>query len=1358
MEMFSIGSNDTGNDTSENNVTSTDTEEETSETSEITDMSNLRARIHGVEYPIVQGLTLSEEYNEQLDSGSLILSHVEKIENLKPYDDVYIYNGEFNGFNNYEKDTYNLSFTTDKNIYDGTWGVSFNAADIDLVNATVVDQVYVIFYVYDSSTGDTYQKEDYYQYTPTKYTLSPVNDSTLPSFMFDEDQESQLMIAKIPNESYVGISITSMYVEVPADKPELPSFYRHMLVDQFTENRHRLTDNYYEYTIQLFSETKGLETIPLPNIGLTQSINYDKKISVYDYLVKYVDMYSPLIKIKSDTASNTWIYRKKYTLSSDLKNIFSDVFAPNFSLTNPNLRELLSQLFIVKDRIPYVFNNEIRALDITARNGTFDTAGVSFISSSMTSDNFCDNLRREYNNALSQANSAHTVEYLGFRNSDEALMTIENMRLETTYPIYKINKVLMCYYKKVKIAHTGGSRYVQFLCKQDITKLVKLNSERNLLSKDWDNFENDNPPTNIDELAEYKLATVGYDIGSKYITGWGTKYTYPVYIWDSTKSYIENIASYVDYWNPFGIYNYGYIVNKLNSGEAIEFPTSKDEFLDNLIAPDFKDSDSSLDWDQNSASKLKGIFFQVDYEAFYNGAIIHSKDNSKGDITSNDNSSSALTLLEKDGLFEKEKINRFGNKTITIPARYNSLDGTEAINKLQALGSVYEDDNIIYHREYSIFGNAVKCTYYAVKDYVLKNYYTSVFSKLRTYNLMSYSDSVRRAENKKMFLLLSKDNCYYESENKKFKFSEFNGNNPLPTLVSFFKPSLKANSIDNFSYPDKINYGYISFTKDGETSKYACDLNAFVSGTSLCFNLSMFDNAAAGVYISDPMPEYDTSNPFYVENDYTGSVQSWYLLVDDSETGFTENLGFYVCHHDNTDIDDEVVEYDEDVVSEAYEKLLALPKIPDSDNTNIIGDDYTINKDNKEQIDMTFQIEPITDSDDVMFTSYLMKLSDLIVDYPKIEEEYTVEDNVALDKKIYSIACVSKFWDGAFAQYTPTIILKVENSLIDVIHDGDQTYYKRFSFGPRTFITQNEYYFEIHKIVSITSSKMVVSGTQRCKVFKVLSASNYVTLTFVDTDVEMELYPTNIHDGDVNHSNYTYFSNAKITAESTDIYTPIVYTDYFGNKVTWKEDGHFASFEYAGNSDYTFEYDSDGVNLIGVGNSEISSIGVNVTGDTIPKTYYKNMYLVESEDFMSKTVVYDEYKEGTLDVSDLSVSDVISYQEDDNGVPYLKIDLTNVSDTTNSLQYWYLYTVRENEDKTLGTADISNSTYKFVFGVNISDSDRENGYIKVYLSLLSNRETEILDTNHLAIGTNYNYTKNSEDIKYNTMQYYTEDE
>ena len=59
----------------------------------------LKCKINGIEYEgkLVQGNTFSEEYNETLDSASIFLSQIPKME-INPYDDVYIYNENYEGY------------------------------------------------------------------------------------------------------------------------------------------------------------------------------------------------------------------------------------------------------------------------------------------------------------------------------------------------------------------------------------------------------------------------------------------------------------------------------------------------------------------------------------------------------------------------------------------------------------------------------------------------------------------------------------------------------------------------------------------------------------------------------------------------------------------------------------------------------------------------------------------------------------------------------------------------------------------------------------------------------------------------------------------------------------------------------------------------------------------------------------------------------------------------------------------------------------------------------------------------------------------------------------------------------------
>ena len=64
--------------------------------------------------------------------------------------------------------------------------------------------------------------------------------------------------------------------------------------------------------------------------------------------------------------------------------------------------------------------------------------------------------------------------------------------------------------------------------------------------------------------------TIGYNIGSNYIEGWGTQYSYPSNWWsegstngfllfDNTASYIQNIFGIMNNFYPLGIYSNGFI-------------------------------------------------------------------------------------------------------------------------------------------------------------------------------------------------------------------------------------------------------------------------------------------------------------------------------------------------------------------------------------------------------------------------------------------------------------------------------------------------------------------------------------------------------------------------------------------------------------------------------------------------------------------------------------------------------------------------------------------------------------------------------------------------------------------------------
>lgn len=1148
----------------------------------------MKCFINGKEFNVVEGATFSEEYNEKLDSGAIILSQVPR-QNFKQYDDVYIYNDEFDfkgvgrkkrknilkvdtiqdiTYTNEEQlDLYNsitaaggslgirltgqgvfayldwwknytsetekycvndfksdliihcecelVSTGSDTNIamqvgfshsqnenaksisfvVFATYYALYGNIEIENNNATINFGVPANCYIINTNTGERYARVKSISINANEnpYTRRTVNQNYTYSFYYVEDPLSTSYEASIISErlflngnseknnivgtinpidvlsfgslvfrrvnssefqatyaySYSAIASESFTNSNPMinftlqvltlswnERPELinnprleANFYRHLLIDSFSEERLNLNEDLYKYKITLFSETKRLETITCPNLSITQPLNFSKKKSIYDYLVQYLELFNPKIKVSS-TSSDYWYYDNKYTYAERVKTKFESIIAPDFSLNNPTFRDLLNQLMIVADCIPIVRDNEIDYLDLSERKGLFDTNKTNYYECSVSSNDYAQNLKKNYNDGLSTQNARY-VEKLGFRNSEQGLMTLENMRIETRFPIYKINKIYMCYYKKYSVYYLNENGIRQskdyiMLVKQDITPLVKLNSERNLLSTDWLELSS-SLPSSVEALSQYKLATVGYDIGSNFITGWGTIYSYPIQnSWfDTTKSYIENIITFMDGVYPFGVNNAENIKKYVENGLTVD---TNESWVDSVVVPNSPQSLQTSD-----PLKMKCLFFEIEYNSFYNGTIIHSKDNDYGDITINDNPSNSLTLLESDGSFEKEKLNRVGNKIYQINARY------DIVEELQELGSVFEDDNVIYHREYSIYNNLVKCNYYATKDYVMKNYFTSIWAKHRTYNLMSYNESIVRAENRKMFLYLSLDEEYNEREKPNGLSFNLSNEELIEQLASAFVPNEQLTSKNDFVYYSRINYGYF---KSKETS--FSDVNTFTSGTSLIFNVRMFDNVSGGVKINQIAPDTGIIDP---NDDYTkGSTQQWLLCVDDIETGQIQELEVAIAHIDNSEIYHEnAFEFDQSIVNNIYQNYLyGLPQVKNDLITNysiLIKWNGNIYKDNKEQIDFTFQIEPITKSNHIAFSSSFMMLSDLVNYFYKNLNDYsTIYSSITEDN---FIILGFSTWDKNIAQvgfnYNPEITISIPN--IASINANDTIYF-----------------------------------------------------------------------------------------------------------------------------------------------------------------------------------------------------------------------------------------------------------------------------------------------------------------------------
>ena len=1169
-----------------------------------TDM-NLTVRIHDKEYKkeVVQGITFSEEFNETLDSGTVRLTHIHgQITDLKPYDDVYIYDSDFD---------------------------------------------------FDSHIAQWRKGGDL------------------------------------------------------KDAP----FYRHLLVDQYSEEIINLSEGIYSYTIELFSETKGLEVVQCPNVSVTQPLNVKKKVDIYTYLVRFTNLYSPKIKIVDRANEGCWVYAKKYTIAPELKSIFGGFYSQDFTLSNPNLRDILSSLMITKDMIPYVKDGVIYAKDISRRTGTYDIVAeqnsgrVNRIVGQMSSADYCDGVRRQYSDALSQNGICDFIEYLGFRNKNEALMVLDNSQLEVANKIYRIKKINLCYYKKSYVTYENTSISPWYFYKVDISCLVKPKNEWDLLSQDWRALDNTLAKvSSIDDLSKYKLSTLYYEIGGKTIGGWGQRYnrlqTSPLNTWDYQKSSLENIIKTLDNMNLSGDINRELYLEELNK----KYGWKIDEIS---IVPDTVDNMYNATGNSNASliQKYKTVFFEIEYEGFYDGALVHSRDNGRDNFYQNDNVSSSLTLLEKDGVNQKEKLNRFANKTHVINGR---LDGVNYdVSKLLQLGNTgkigNDDDVIIYRREYSIYNNYISVSYAGIQDYVLKNFYTNVYAKYRVNQLMSYGESVLRAENKKVLLVLSKDKKQKNEEDTFFNIKTpfvSNGNEFYSSDIKDFLSAFSASSTEQHINTVELN------------KQFFTECYSFSSGNIACFNFQMIDNITGGNYIDKWVSaDYQLllNHPSDNEDYYVGAKQKWLNVVDDDETGAMKNLSVSLSH---TDYNNELLSDDPSSIY-AYSQILPMSYYflgmyffyKDRTKSKEISFNEKIYKDNKERINYTLQIEPISDTKDIVFSEYLIRLSNLIL-----------HDN---NKKLSSNREIT-------IGSASTVFVPIKISTSKHIISGSNFFQITIGFEePSTFLDK------------YLSERQQGEGGK---------------LPFTTT-IELKTTTGDIYFHYESHHIYWIISDMSGAEETYRVIEGAGYYKHAGE--THPLTNLWCAYRDA--STYG-RVDSDGYWWINDDASAINpfptetfwnqaQLGIPDIQQEKTSTLQKNMFLQYSQETITEDIKYQVMTGSDFEksLSDKSVSSVFSVESVDN--PSLIVDVTDITEVDSnsnikilngikSIRYWYFdfdaaYAKDYTNSAYVYQYTPEKSGYYFVFGINIHPEDVKvkgnKRYIEIYITKTTNRDERVFD-------------------------------
>ena len=634
---------------------------------------------------------------------------------------------------------------------------------------------------------------------------------------------------------------------------------KRLCVDTYTCTQTSLDPAIYNYDITLFSETKLLEGILLPNLSITMRKNAYQR-TIWDYLYEYLYEYN----IYNDW--NNGFSNAKFSYSNDVYNKFNSTICPEMQWNEPTLREVITDLMMVLDCIPVVNNNVISYIDITQIGSEITTAqrnGINYIQESQSSADYVSEIKMSIQNSISSINKPNEnttiVEEIGFRNSNTYIVDTNNMIVETNQPMWDLVSCKI-YFKargEVRCINNYGEPDEYSEVHDDIYDIGLDLTPYILEYGVWQTKDikyNGFNAGNQSLSTTYQNTCLYYIRGNNNIFNFNAKQNTQQWFISSQVSVYELIINGELFMNEW---------KRIAQEKYPNFEVYQYEFRDydtGTITGEPKDI-------LEGAGSFKYARFSVEYKNLTNCVFFASKSpymRNKRQIV--DNQTTSYPDIDKLGFLEYLKANRLGNKVKLINGRYN--DSESNIPQLsQTINS-----SIIFKKEIAVYDNYLKVNYQATDNYVLRDYFTGIKSKLRSWKIVDGKEALLRAENRKFYVnsnlqSISTSNYLIPSYSNLDKYLEdFNY-----CCISFY-------SSETGDIPSRYSHTYNG--TDYIIDKYLVEFTKRKCGNSVLFTITMKDNAVVGsnyVYNADGTGGMYQKNSRYVDsNGGFTSFEIWF--------------------------------------------------------------------------------------------------------------------------------------------------------------------------------------------------------------------------------------------------------------------------------------------------------------------------------------------------------------------------------------------------------------------------------------------------------------------------------------------------
>lgn len=518
---------------------------------------------------------------------------------------------------------------------------------------------------------------------------------------------------------------------------------------------------------------------------------------------------------------------------------------------------------------------------------------------------------------------------------------------------------------------------IQYPFSVDITLLCVENKKRQLLNT---NFLEMEKVQTIEELGQYIYGTVGYSIGGTTIEGFSQMYNKTVAWWNSNYTYLENIVATIekivadsDFWGDYADFSGAYKERIFQ--EKLYMPNIEEVYIRNF-------EHQTL----TNRKEYANVLFDLRYKPLNKLNLTHAKEDAEINIPFEqlDTSEGAISNFNEIMEVEQQKVNRLGNEVVVKNQR------TEYISAINDLNTKF-DDYIVFNRVISVGIEDFKVNYTASKNYVLQNYFTAIQTKYRAYEYVDYGQSVLRQENTTIYGLISRD--YYNGDDR----IKWGG---LDTYNLKLENSLLS-GIDAKYYTKNR---FISGASGRGSTYYINDLSIATYKNGLVFMLQMYDSVSYGqklipnVNVFTSLGGYEQE--WYIKDDFSFNTCAMFLSntngADLLDLVNNEKMIDVLTRANNLPLMTKVDTY-KDGYNEEIDNYNLMFLVENNTTTSNACYYYA---DKQEVLNQTIQFSFYTDDDGIKWTEKLWELCNLVCDKPKgtkyiyigVDEEFGINE------------------------------------------------------------------------------------------------------------------------------------------------------------------------------------------------------------------------------------------------------------------------------------------------------------------------------------------------------------------------------